>query len=181
MKYSSVDSSIDLRERNLSSSNSNQEIKQNKRKEELIKSFSSSVNISIDTKQPTLPITIPTYLFSGQTIKTERIDDQSNDKIQKTPPKRDVNGSIKHETNTNAHDNSTTINDIQKKKSKTSHEYKQESIISPSTIRFKDEPTTIPTIVPSDKITTSNTTTTIVPMIVQPKKEKPTAKYVEKL
>jgi hypothetical protein len=46
-------------------------IKQIKRKEELIKSFSSSVNIPIDIKQPTLPITIPTYLFFDQSIKTE--------------------------------------------------------------------------------------------------------------
>ena len=46
-------------------------LKQNKRKEDLIKSFSSSVNIPIDIKQPTLPITIPTYLFFDQTIKTE--------------------------------------------------------------------------------------------------------------
>jgi len=61
-------SPIALRKRSLSPPTS---IKQNKRKEELIKSFSSSVNIPIDTKQPTLPITIPTYLFFDQTIKTE--------------------------------------------------------------------------------------------------------------
>ncbi len=61
-------SPIALRKRSLSPSTP---IKQTKRKEELIKSFSSSVNIPIDIKQPTLPITIPTYLFFDQSIKTE--------------------------------------------------------------------------------------------------------------
>jgi hypothetical protein len=61
-------SPIGSRKRSLSPSTPT---KQMKRKEELIKSFSSSVNIPIDIKQPTLPITIPTYLFHDQSIKTE--------------------------------------------------------------------------------------------------------------
>ena len=45
----------------------------NQRKEELIRSFSSSVNTPIDFKQPKLPITIPTHLFFEQ-IKSSKRD-----------------------------------------------------------------------------------------------------------
>lgn len=46
-------------------------IKPNKRKDELIKSISSSVNIPIDPKQPVLPITIPTHLFFDTNSHTD--------------------------------------------------------------------------------------------------------------
>jgi len=48
--------------------------KRMKRKEELIKSLSSSVNILIDLKQPTLPTAIPTYLFFEGKKSTKKSD-----------------------------------------------------------------------------------------------------------
>ncbi|CAF3106777.1 unnamed protein product [Rotaria sp. Silwood2] len=171
VKHSPVESSIDSRKRSLSSSMPSQEIKQNKRKEELIKSFSSSVNIPIDIKQPTLPITIPTYLFSDQSIKTE--DDQISEKSQKTL-KRYASGTIKQETNTQMIDNSNTTNGTQQKKNKTSHLYKQEPAICSTTIRVKEESNIMSNVVSSNDILSTGNTTTIAPISDQPKK-KPTA------
>ncbi|CAF4989712.1 unnamed protein product [Rotaria sp. Silwood1] len=171
-KHSPVESSTDIRKRSLSPQIPAQEIKQNKRKEELIKSFSSCVNIPIDVKQPTLPITIPTYLFSNQSNKTD--DEQIIEKSQKTP-KRYANGTIKQDTNTQMIDNSNTTNGTQQKKNKTSHIYKQEPAISSTTIRIKEEPNITSHIVTSNEILSTGNTITIAPMTDQPKK-KPTAK-----
>ncbi|CAF3509463.1 unnamed protein product [Rotaria sp. Silwood1] len=170
-KHSPVESSTDIRKRSLSPQIPAQEIKQNKRKEELIKSFSSCVNIPIDVKQPTLPITIPTYLFSNQSNKTD--DEQIIEKSQKTS-KRYANGTIKQDTNTQMIDNSNTTNGTQQKKNKTSHIYKQEPAISSTTIRIKEEPNITSHIVTSNEILSTGNTITITPMTDQPKK-KPTA------
>jgi hypothetical protein len=136
-------SPIAQRKRSLSPPTS---LKPIKRKEELIKSLSSSVNIPIDLKQPTLPITIPTYLFfEDESVKSS---------------KRYANGSIKHETNSDTNEIPT-----QHKKSKTSHVYKSEPNIS--SMNIKEEPMmAFSNDVPS---------VTVTPMFVQPKKEKPTA------
>ncbi|CAF3648439.1 unnamed protein product [Rotaria sordida] len=171
VKHSPVESLIDIQKRSLSPSRPIQEIKQNKRKEELIKSFSSSVNIPIDIKQPTLPIIIPTYLFSDQSIKTE--DDQIIEKSQKTP-KRYANGTIKHETQTQMIDNSNITNGTQQKKNKTSHVYKQEPAICSTTIRIKEESNVMSNVVSSNEILSNDNTTTITQISDQPKK-KPTA------
>lgn len=90
----------------------------NQRKEDLIRSFSSSVNTPIDIKQPKLPITIPTHLFFEQT---------------KTSSKRDVN------------ECDSMIN--QPKKSKTSHNAFQIDIKSESNISLANTPTTIPPLI----------------------------------
>jgi len=79
--------------------------------------------------------------------------------------KRYANGSIKHETNTDIIDNIT-----QQKKNKTSHASKQES--TTVSINIKDEPNAV---FPNELPYAGNMAT-IAPMIVQPKKEKPTAK-----
>ncbi len=87
----------------------------------------------------------------------------SDDQIKTS--KRYTNGSIKHETNTDIIDNGT-----QQKKSKTSHVHKQE----PTTIsmNIKEEPN----VVFSNEISSTDNMATVAPMMVQPKKEKPTAK-----
>jgi hypothetical protein len=79
--------------------------------------------------------------------------------------KRYANGSIKHEINTDNIDNI-----IQQKKSKTSHASKQE----PTTvsINIKDESN----VVFNNELPYASNMATVPPMIVQPKKEKPTAK-----
>ena len=61
-------------------------------------------------------------------------------------------------------------NSTQQKKSKTSHVYRQE----PNTysINIKEEPNVV---FPNEVSSTSNMAT-VAPMVVQPKKEKPTAK-----
>jgi hypothetical protein len=123
-------------------------LKQTKRKEELIKSFSSSVNIPMDLKQPTLPIAIPTYLF---------FEDE-----QMKSSKRYANGLIKHETNPD-----TNEIHIQQKKSKTSHLYKSEPNIS----SMQESMISCPNDLPSN-----GHMTTVTPMFVQPKKRKTNCK-----
>ncbi|CAM4918443.1 unnamed protein product [Rotaria socialis] len=170
LKNSPVRPSADLLKRSLSPASPTQEIKQNKRKEEIIKSFASS-NISIDIKQPTLPIAIPTHLFSDRSIKTE--DDSMSGKSQKTS-KRYSNGLLKHDSNTTNTDISNTNNGTQQKKNKTSHVYKSESAISSTTMRIKEEPTTMSNVASSNDILSTGLTATIAPITVEPKK-KPTA------
>ncbi|CAF5125699.1 unnamed protein product, partial [Rotaria magnacalcarata] len=172
LKNSPVRPSVDLLKQSLSPPSPTQEIKQNKRKEEIIKSFASS-NISIDIKQPTLPIAIPTHLFSDRSRKTE-VDDSMSGKSQKTS-KRYSNGLLKHDSNTTTTDSSNTNNGIKQKKNKTSHVYKSESAISSTIMRIKEEPTTISNIASSNDILSTGFTTTITPITVEPKK-KPTAK-----
>jgi len=142
-------------------------------------------------KQPTLPIIIPTHLFFDDSIKIEGnerenkktkififlIDNQHVDKAQRRS-KRDFNGSIKHEINTDMIDNLTAVNSTQQKKSKTSHVYKQEPAIVSTLISIKDEPNIMSDVVSSNEKSCPGNMATVTPMIVQPKKEKPTAKYV---
>lgn len=71
MKNSPVHPSVGTHKRSLSPPQPPAEIKQTKSKEELIRSFASSVNTQINPKQPTLHITIPSHLFSDTPIKTE--------------------------------------------------------------------------------------------------------------
>jgi hypothetical protein len=61
-------------------------------------------------------------------------------------------------------------NGTQQKKSKTSHVYKQEP--TTMSINIKDEPNAVS----PNEIPYAGNMATITPMIVQPKKEKPTAK-----
>ncbi|CAF1137276.1 unnamed protein product [Adineta steineri] len=161
-----------IRKRSLSPPTPVEQIKPNKYKEELITSFSLSVNIPMDMKQPKLPIAIPTYLFYDQSIKTE--NNQKPEKSQRIS-KRDINGSIKQETNIDMIDNLTTVNSTQQKKSKTSHVYKQEPAIVSTLTHIKEEPNTMSNIKPSNEISFAGNMATIAPMIGQPKKEKPTA------
>jgi hypothetical protein len=84
--------------------------------------------------------------------------------------KRYANGSIKHEPNTDMSDNSST----QPKKSKTSHVYKQEPAIVSTSMNIKIEPDTFSNVI--NDIPFPGNMATVAPMIVQPKKEKPTAK-----
>lgn len=129
-------------------------VKPIKRKEELIKSFSSSVNIPIDPKQPILPITIPTHLF---------FDSNSHTDSGKSPSDFILSSLIDHRIDERVKSSSkrlpTDSNEpsTQSKKSKTSHMY-----------NIKEEPT-----IPS--INTDNQAT-ITPTIAPIKKEKPTAK-----
>jgi hypothetical protein len=76
--------------------------------------------------------------------------------------KRYANGLIKHETNPD-----TNEIHIQQKKSKTSHLYKSEPNIS----SMQESTISCPNDLPSN-----SHMTTVTPMFVQPKKEKPTAK-----
>ena len=67
-------------------------------------------------------------------------------------------------------DNST----IQQKKSKTSHVYKQEPAITSTSTNIKLEPDNFSNVV--NDFSFHGNMATVAPMIVQPKKEKPTAK-----
>ncbi|CAF4956887.1 unnamed protein product, partial [Rotaria socialis] len=70
---------------------------------------------------------------------------------------------------------SNTNNGTQQKKNKTSHVYKSESAISSTTMRIKEEPTTMSNVASSNDILSTGLTATIAPITVEPKK-KPTAK-----
>ncbi|UJR08301.1 hypothetical protein I4U23_012572 [Adineta vaga] len=142
------------------------------KRKELIRSFSSFVNIPIDMKQPTLPITIPTYLFFDQCIQAE--DNQPIEKSQRKS-KRDINGSIKHEPNPDISDNSIAGNNTQQKKSKTSHVYKQEPAIVSTLTNIKTEAQSMSNFLSPNERPTMGNMATVAPMIVQPRKEKPTA------
>ena len=103
-------------------------------------------------------------------------DSQSVDKSQKRS-KRDVNGTIKHESNPDMFDNSTTGTNTPQKKSKISHVYKQEPTIVSTFNHIKTEPQTMSNFHSPNERPAAENMATVAPMIVQPKKEKPTAKY----
>ncbi|CAF0753789.1 unnamed protein product [Adineta steineri] len=187
----------------------NSEEHQNKRKKmnrALLESFMLSVNnTTMNSKRPSLPITIPTHLFYDQPLSdsTKQDDDQLNERLQRTS-KRYANGSTKHDINTDVIDGLsqssssslnnqiTPINGTHQKKNKTSH-------VQDKIVYTKQEPSTInsTTVVKNEQITISNgilpnetdnktrtttslppttNTATVIPMITtQPKKEKPTA------
>ena len=180
---------------------------QNKRKKLLIKrallkSFVSSVNTKIDMKRPSLPITIPTYLlfdqcFNGETSKSSQ--EAAIDRSQRTS-KRNVNGSFKQETpmtttTTDVPDNSfSQLHNGQQKKNKNSHVHEKtsskpiDSSSNSNTVKTEVNVPMATTVASTSNetdhqtrsATTSQpepTTTSSSTLTVQPKKEKPTAKY----
>lgn len=171
----------------------NSEEHQNKRKKLLIKrallkSFISSVNTKINFKRPSLPITIPTYLFLDQTATESTQSSEGSDFLSLThflsfilldersqrTSKRSINGTLKHEPSSEPMDNSlplsssssnnqTTVNNgIHQKKNKTSHV--QEKILSKqdSTATMSTNEQTIPSnSISSNEIDSTKTRGTI--------------------
>lgn len=186
----------------------NSEEHQNKRKKLLIKrallkSFVSSVNTKINFKRPSLPITIPTYLFFDQT-STESIQSEGrtsgflfclrisqyvlDERLQRTS-KRCINGTLKHDPLNDSMDplsSSSSNNQIHQKKNKTSHAQEKTLSKQDSTVFSTNEQITFSNTISSNEIDStktrgnifqSNNTATVSPIIApQPKKEKPTAK-----